>query len=403
LLIVAAAAVVAVLRRDALRERWLDWQSTETLQRLGGQEDADALTHFVYAERIARRGDTAAALPAATRAADAAPRSDRDLAGRMLALAGRLAAEAGSPRQAERYLGEATALRPSDPTVVAGLGVLALRTGRLAEGIARLREAARLDPRDLDAWNRLGSAYLLAAEPEQAVAAFRHATSVAPRDPETHAELAEALGRLARYSEAGAECGRAAALAPAVAQFAILPAISRASSARTEADYDAAIRLMDGAVGGFPEETFLHALMAGLHVRFGRYEAARREIQLFLARNPKDSNGWLNLATVCERLGDRAGAATAGARFRWLVAAEDQATKLRHLSLLHPDDPSVYLGLADALERGGRLDEELAALSKASELRPGDPAIAQRLAAVQSARSQTEAIADQFRRHEVTQ
>jgi len=105
-------------------------------------------------------------------------------------------------------------------------------------------------------------------------------------------------------------------------EYATLPAVSRASSARTRAEYDEAVQMLNGAIGKVPGGEF-SACAAGwtARARFNQYGSARREVEIFVRHAPKDANSWLNLATLCERLGDRPGAATANARYRWIVDA----------------------------------------------------------------------------------
>jgi len=84
--------------------------------------------HFVYADRLAAAGAPADAWPPAARAASAIPLSAHDeLSGRIWSLAGYLAAQYGDSRQAETYLTAAERIRPHDPTITLGQGILAIR------------------------------------------------------------------------------------------------------------------------------------------------------------------------------------------------------------------------------------------------------------------------------------
>jgi len=397
-LLAACALIWAAVQRDALRERWLASQSIPGLERLNAEPGADVLTRLVYAERLLDDGDAAKALAPAVRAAEGTPPDARDALGcRALALAGLLNAQLGDAKQASVYLDRAERIDSRCGAAAAGRAVLALRAGRLSEGIAGLERAASLDPHRPDTWRRLGSAYLVAAAPERAAECYEREASLRPRSPQAHADLAEALGRLGRFDRATAEAEEAGALAPDRPEFVTLAAISRASSARTSEEYDVAARALQAAIDRFPDIPYLHALLAGLHARFIQFSAARREVEIYLRSAPRDSNGWLNLATVCERLGDRPAASTAMARYRWIADAGAEATRLKQQAVLRPADPALLQRLAGAMERSGRYREAVAALTRAAELKPYDAELRRQLTDTQSAAATASSLEDTAR------
>src|SRR5579863_9214086 len=105
LVLLAAVAVAAYSRRDAIREAWLQRQSTDGLRQLDAMENADALVHFVYARRLFDTGTADDARGPASSAVAALPSSAHTgLAGRIFALAGYLAADEGDLPKAEDFL-----------------------------------------------------------------------------------------------------------------------------------------------------------------------------------------------------------------------------------------------------------------------------------------------------------
>jgi Flp pilus assembly protein TadD len=237
-----------------------------------------------------------------------------------------------------------------------------------------------LDPSRAEAWSRLGAAYLLADEPEQALGPLRRVAAMKPTDPQSYADLAEVLGRLKMFEEAARECRAAADLAPDNSRFATLPAVSAASSARTEEQYRTAVSMLAEMIQKYPTVDFLHVLLAGLHMRFIQFAQARAEFEAYLARNPKDLNAWLNVAAVCDKLGDAHGTAIARARWQQLVEIASAPAEIKKQALLHPGDTALLIRLATVQARAGRMQEAYGTLMHAADLKPGDPEIA-RLAA----------------------
>jgi Flp pilus assembly protein TadD len=350
------------------------------------KDDADTLIHLLYARRLVDAGAVAVANQPIVRAvASLSSATPPDLSGRVFALAGYIAAHSGDDRRAEEWLQHAVNSRQEDTFLFLGLGILAIHRQRALEAVKALTEATRLAPARAEAWSSLGAAFLLGAEPERAVDPCRRAVTLAPRDPQKHAELARALEGSRRYAEAEKESRTAAELAPQNPNDTALPAIAQATSARTETEYHQAAGLLCAALVTRPEDAHLHAMLAGLHLRFGQYGSARQELELSLAHDPGNPDGWHNLATVCERLGDRRATAAAHARFQQLADLLIESAELKQAALLHNNDPEVLLRLADVFRRLGKNREAHRALAQAARLRPNDPQIARTLRTLQAA------------------
>jgi tetratricopeptide (TPR) repeat protein len=155
--------------------------------------------------------------------------------------------------------------------------------------------------------------------------------------------------------------------------------------ARTEAEYKQAVRLLAAAISEHPDAGRLYSFMAGLHMRFGRYDDARKDYQTIVAGMPDASEAFYNLAIACERAGNAGAAANARARYQQLTDTMIEATELKREALLHRDDPDIFIRLARVMSRAGKKEEVIRDLEQASRLRPNDPSIRNALQTIRAA------------------
>jgi Flp pilus assembly protein TadD len=352
----------------------------DSLRQLAEKGDADTLVYFIYARRLADTGAAAEAARPITRALRSlSPSTDPGLSFRILALSGYIGIVSGNTGRSGEWLQQSESVHPDDVYYLLGKGILALRQQHAVEATDALTKATRLAPSRAEAWSRLGEALSLGAEPERAVEAYRRAVALAPKNPQDHAALAQAWGASKQYAEAEKEYRIAADLAPQDPNFSKLPAIGHAYSARTEEEYDQAVSQLSGILAARPDDRQLRAILAGLHMRFGQYPAARREIEACLSRESGSIVGWHTLALACERSGDQRAAAAAYRHYQQLVDTQHNLSELQITAMLHPHDEGAFLHLVDALRRAGRNQEAHAALSRAAARRPDDPQIAHAL------------------------
>jgi tetratricopeptide (TPR) repeat protein len=384
IILIGAAAMVRWT--PALRQKWLETRPIGDLQRAVESGKSDTLLEYVYARRLAETGGVEQARPIARRAADSMPdAASPSLAANVRALAGCLAALDGDSTEAEKYLSLAEGAPEARGGVELGRGLLAAGAGRKAEAIRRLSAAARLDPRLALAWTKLGEVYLELSLPDEALRAFQHVTALHPNDPRAHAAVAEALGRLRRYADATAQARVAASLAPRDVQFAALPAISLASSARTEEEYQRAAAALETVSKQFPDSDLLRLLLGGLHMRFNQFEAARAEFESYLAQRPNDGPTLLNLGDVYERLGRQAAASKLRSRFMRMSDARLRLVDARKQTLFQPANPQAFLKLYQASLQAGKPQEAYSALLRVAALRPGDPHVERLLSSARAA------------------
>jgi Flp pilus assembly protein TadD len=391
-LIAAVCALLVLLvvfvwtRRETFRERSLEGQSLESLRPVAEKADpSDTLVHYLYARRLVDAGDVAAASPPITRAVQSlTPSTAPDLVYRVFTLAGYIALQNNDSTRTEEWLKRSETIGQEDVFLYLTRGMLALKQDKAGDAIASLTKAARLDPERAEAWNRLGAAYMLGAEPERAVEPFRHATRLAPKNAQYYIDLAQALGGSKQYEEATKAMQTAVQLAPQNADYPVLLALGKAYAARTEAQYKECAAALKDILWTRPNDPKLRTMLAGVHMRFGRFAEARKELEQCVVLDPQNSPNWHSLALVCERLGDKPAAAAALARFYAIMERQMRAADLKKTALLHKDDVPTLLRVADAFADMGKNVDASVALSRAVSLRPNDAQIAKKLRAVQA-------------------
>jgi tetratricopeptide (TPR) repeat protein len=332
-LVVVAAAGFVWVRWPVLRERWLVAQSLQTLKLQSEQDERDTLAHLVYARRCVSQGLYSAAALAASRALASVSRATTaELRGRVYAMAGYASARQGDVDLATDYLARAESLRTDDPLLPLTRGTLALRQHHLVDAAHAFEIAARKAPDLLPAWSGLGDARLLGAEPQLAIDAFRRVVALAPNNPQGHSMLAEGFAANKQFSEAISERKAARDLAPGDQKYSNLLAIILATEARNEAEYGDARARLERLLADDPQNPRLHATLGGLHIRFGRYDLARSEMEASLAISPEVASEWQALALALDRAGDKRGSDLAQQRAYTLFDAEVDAARRKMMT-----------------------------------------------------------------------
>jgi serine/threonine-protein kinase len=121
---------------------------------------------------------------------------------RLWSLLGLVAWRRGKFDEAERYLGHAVALQPSNIQARLNLGQVRISQNRIEQGLALLRDACRRAPEDAKALLLLGSALARQNRLVEADRALRRAVELDPRNPQGTVEWVAVLARLNRSQEA---------------------------------------------------------------------------------------------------------------------------------------------------------------------------------------------------------
>ena len=135
----------------------------------------------------------------------------------------------------------------------------------------------------------------------------------------------------------------------------------------------------------YPNDDGLRAELAGLYVRFSRFQPARQELETILIHNPVIStDAWNNLYTICKRLGDQRAADDARIRFQQVITLKNTVAELTNDAQLRPTDARLFLRLSVTLLQLRQVDEAYAALTHAAMLDPADPEIAHAMEGAQN-------------------
>jgi tetratricopeptide (TPR) repeat protein len=216
------------------------------------------------------------------------------------------------------------------------------------------------------------------------LAIFREAAASYQSLPEAHTGLAAVAASVGRHREALEAWKRAVGLNPTnpVYRVRLGEALERVGQA------EEAVAAMRAAVAITPEEPNYHVALAALLLRLGRPEQSRRAVEEAFRRDP--AHPWaLTVLSALER-GAKNYESAAGAARRAIVR--------------QPESLRAHLDLVEALQGGGRVEEALAALERASalkleasalDLEPGSRALVARgfLALGKPQRARTEAAA----------
>lgn len=199
--------------------------------------------------------------------------------------------------------------------------------------IARLEDRTEAEPGDLEAWLRLGHAYALAERYEAAAGAYRRVLALRDDLPSIHAALGEALimaaaGTVTEPARGAFE--RALALDPAEPRARFYQGLALAQRGQREDALDAWLALLADSPADAPWTPTLRQQIAGLAQELGRdpdevlaaagqqpagvgeraagspleRQARALRLETQLENQPKDWQGWIELARLWGGLGE---------------------------------------------------------------------------------------------------
>jgi tetratricopeptide (TPR) repeat protein len=285
-----------------------------------------------------------------------------------------------SPEAAERLdraieaARQATAADDASAASWHDLGALYQRRDALPESRAAFERSLSIDPEHASAHNNLGNTLTLMGDRERAVESYRRAVERDPNLFPAHANAAAALFHLGRNDEALAHARRAVEIDPTSTAARVTAAFVEGAVS----GYDTALREIDALLAAAPDELIALAARAYILLRLERFGEALATARRGLAIQP-------NFGLLLESLGC---ALRSLGRFDEALATFDQAFELGH------DRANILVLKGSALLEMGDLDAARTTLERAlefapdqaqawsalSELRtfaPGDPAIAQ--------------------------
>ncbi len=342
------------LRREKIREWWIERSSTAALRESAQTQGADVLTLFVYGKRSFRAGDWDAAIGAFDAAfANLIPSDKSDLAQRVCSYDGYLHARRGEKDKAVPPLTRARDLNSDDPTPHLGFGILLAEEKLPGFAATQFQLVTQLDPENVEGWYRLGRAYTEDLKAHQAVDPLKHAVVLAPKDAASHSELGVAYAIQSQFPMAVPELRRAAELDPGNVYYQASLANALAMSARTQQEYHDASILLGNAIKNVPDSSSLEFTLGLLHLRFNNIEVARERFKRSVAVRPADAEAWYNLSVAELRLGNKAASEEARKRYQRLSDIRTEMSNLEKSVSSTPSDALLRLRLAKAYERAG--------------------------------------------------
>jgi tetratricopeptide (TPR) repeat protein len=291
--------------------------------------------------------------------------------------------EAGEFAEAESLYREILQLAPRQIVAHTGLGLVAMKTGRLELALRSFRRALSLSDDAYDAHYHVAAVLALSGRFEEAVQHYCRVVKLAPKFRPGHLELGLALQRLGRHAEALLPFQHAEALDPQDFDAYLhagrsLMQLSRIDEARArfqaaalrepqcaavwealgeshvqDQEFRQAEECLRRAIalGGESVSAWNH--LARMLQAAGRPQEAVEAYEAVLALDPACAEALMNLATVRQGLGN-------------LPAA---AALLERAAELCPEEPQIYNALGNVLAHQDRMPEALQRYAQALRIR----------------------------------
>lgn len=217
---------------------------------------------------------------------------------------GGILTDQGKGKEAETVLRQALASAPANPRQVAAiehnLGASLAKQNRFSEALQLFDSAqSKVPEMSFVDYNRANALQGL-GELDAAVEFYRRAIARNPLDMRAHNDLNNLLYRLNRDDEMLRSYDEAFALYPAAGG---LP-LAKANFLFSREDYDRAREQYEISATVLPDLAKPHDGLALIHARKGDFEAAIREHEIAVAREPQNGDFWRNFGETLSRAGD---------------------------------------------------------------------------------------------------
>jgi tetratricopeptide (TPR) repeat protein len=294
-------------------------------------------------------------------------------------------------------LNEALALNHDFPQAALLLAELDYRSGNLSESATLLSESIKSHPEDGAAQIALAETYLAQEQPERAMAVYARMARMFPKNPEIPRRMGMVYQKYGDSTRARAALEKSLELAPAY--LPTLQEINRLDIA--ERRYETAHRRVAAVVAQNPKSAEPLVLQGDIYLNEGRTNEAESAYAKAIELNPELSTAYLSLAQVYlqtrqeKRALDRLDALAAKHTndvtalmmigFIHQAAGRYEQARDAYLKVLAVDPNSSNsfsalnnLAYVDS-EYLGKLDDALQLATKARQLRPYDPHVADTL------------------------
>ena len=209
-----------------------------------------------------------------------------------------------NPAEAERALGKALAIEPSNGLALKYFGDLRYRAGRFEEASSRYRAAIDAGFEHPDAFLNLGAAALRTGHAREARAALERGLTLEPEAGDAWNQLGTIHAAEGRLADARSAFDRAARLRPSDPE----PRYNLALVAREQGRDEEAIRLIDEAVARRPNHVEALVARGDMQLARGRADAALTSYQAALSARDTDVQALFGAARASAALGRDAAA-----------------------------------------------------------------------------------------------
>jgi tetratricopeptide (TPR) repeat protein len=257
----------------------------------------------------------------------------------------------GNHDTATMLVGNAIAVRPTEPSYYNTLGTVLQAQGKKTEAVAQYEQAIQLNPLYAEAHMNLGNLLHSLKLPKEAAERYKRALVLKPDYAEAHMNLGNALQDLGRREEAVARYEHALALKSNYAEAHMnlgnaLRCLGRPAEALAHCERSLACR---------PDYCEAHVGLGNALEDLGRFESAINEYRYALQLSSTHVGAHTNMANALHAL-DRSDEAIA----HYLQALT-----------INPDAVEAHVNLGNVLHDIGRVDEACLHYQRALALDPG--------------------------------
>jgi tetratricopeptide (TPR) repeat protein len=259
--------------------------------------------------------------------------------------------ETGQMSEAARELRQAVAQKPALENIRIALGTVLSELGELEASADEYREALKSNPQSIDALYNLARVLGQEKNYGAAISYLRRGLTVKPNDAAMGLALGIALAQNGNPEEAKHLLENVASGHPEAAQvhYNLASLYAQQNLYRDAATEYAKALAID------PEDDSARLSEAKALVTLAEYEAARPLAQAYVARKPKDYDGYYLVGLIAKEEGHN---------------AEAEANLRKAFQLNPPGNYQLHYELGVILEKAGKLDEAKAHLEEAARLDP---------------------------------
>ena len=191
-----------------------------------------------------------------------------------------------------------------DPEIHMRLGNAAVGSGDHEQAIESYNQAIKLDPQNSTAYNNRAAAYNHLGQQERAIQDVSESIRLDPHDSTTHSNRGAMYHALRQYERAVEDYGESIRLDPQNANTYAFRALAYAALEQAEEsvqDYSEAIRIVPNIITT-PKIIFDLIYVAKAYQGLRQIEQAKKIIDIYITRVPKDEKGYLARASIYQNM-----------------------------------------------------------------------------------------------------